>query len=295
MRVRGLIGVLLLGVMCNQSLAADLKTTAAEAYKGQRWAEAEVAYAEIVAAEPANGQAWFRLGVARHQSGKIDDAIAAYKKAADLQFAPVFSAYNLAAAYARKKDATSAYAWLEKAINAGFSNGAGLSADQDFAALRDDEQFRKALAQIEARAHPCHGDEYHALDFWVGAWDVRDTKAGHPVGTSNIERILDGCVIFENWTGMGGGAGKSFNTIDRATKKWRQTWTDASGSLLDFTGEPSSDAMTYRRQGTGSDGKPMWSRMTLSKLPTGEVRQLVEQSADQQAWSTTYDFTYKRH
>ena len=45
--------------------------------------------------------------------------------------------------------------------------------------------------------HPCEGSAVNRqLDFWVGEWDVYAPQ-GHQVGTSSVQRILGGCVIFE--------------------------------------------------------------------------------------------------
>ena len=54
--------------------------------------------------------------------------------------------YNLAAAHARAGHRRQAFAALEKAIAAGFRKAKHLEADEDFASLRDDARFRKALA-----------------------------------------------------------------------------------------------------------------------------------------------------
>lgn len=149
-------------------------------------------------------------------------------------------------------------------------------------------------ASVAKAAHPCRAQEYRALDFWVGEWNVRDSRGGYQVGTSSVQRILDDCVVLEKWTGGMGGTGESFNTIDPATGKWRQTWTDSSAQIFDFTGDAATDRMIYLRNAKSPAGKPMLVRMTLSKLPTGEVRQLSEQSLDDgKTWSVGYDFTYK--
>jgi hypothetical protein len=149
-----------------------------------------------------------------------------------------------------------------------------------------------AILLAVALAHPCHAPEHHALDFWVGEWNVKDTRSGTPVGTSKIESILDGCVVLENWTGGRGGSGKSFNTYDEATKQWKQSWVDSSGSAYDFLGEAFPGRLVYMRKVVDAAGKTSTNRLTFSKNDDGSVRQLSEQSADGKTWTTGYDFTY---
>jgi hypothetical protein len=149
-----------------------------------------------------------------------------------------------------------------------------------------------AILLAAALAHPCHAPEHHALDFWVGEWNVKDTRSGTPVGTSSVQSILDDCVVFENWSGRGGGMGKSFNTFDDATKRWKQSWVDATGHAFDFVGEAFPGRLVYTRNDVDQSGKTYTIRMTFSKNDDGSVRQLSERSADGKTWTTGYDFTY---
>ena len=147
-----------------------------------------------------------------------------------------------------------------------------------------------AILLAAALSHPCHAAPHHALDFWVGEWNVNDTRSGTPVGTSSVQSILDGCVVFENWSGRGGGTGKSFNTFDDATKQWKQSWVDSSGNAFDFLGEAFPGRLVYMRHASDHGGYTV--RLTFTKNDDGSVRQLSERSADGKTWTTGYDFTY---
>jgi tetratricopeptide (TPR) repeat protein len=46
-------------------------------FQAQEWGKAATAYEEIAKREPSNGQAWLRLGVARHNLKQYTRAIAA--------------------------------------------------------------------------------------------------------------------------------------------------------------------------------------------------------------------------
>ena len=55
-------------------------------------------------------------------------------------------------------------------------------------------------------AESCMAAQQKQFDFWVGEWDAtwpgqNGSKSGH--GTNSIMRILDGCVVQENFSGQG--------------------------------------------------------------------------------------------
>ncbi|TPW05045.1 MAG: TPR repeat-containing protein [bacterium] len=148
---------------------------------------------------------------------------------------------------------------------------------------------------IDRQARPCaHDDRYRQLDFWIGDWDVK-TVQGQPAGSSRVERILNECIIFENWTGFSGTSGKSFNFIEPGTGRWRQTWVDDKGDAHEYVGEFVDGEMRYRRETTGADGHTIRNRMTFFNLSDGHVRQLGEHSDDDgQTWQVDYDLHYFR-
>lgn len=75
--------------------------------------------------------------------------------------------------------------------------------------------------------HGCRAPGYHEFDFWAGRWDV---KVGATLaGTSIVNQEVDGCVLVENWTGSGGGQGRSLNSYDAATGTWHQMWVSDNG------------------------------------------------------------------
>jgi protein O-GlcNAc transferase len=59
-------------------IPTPLHAEAMELARRGDWAKAEAAWRRIVTAAPADGEAWFHLGVALQQSGRNDDAVAAY-------------------------------------------------------------------------------------------------------------------------------------------------------------------------------------------------------------------------
>src|SRR5262245_37694014 len=87
-------------------------------------------------------------------------------------------------------------------------------------------------------ASPCSSSENLQFDFWVGEWDVRDAS-GEVAGRSRVSKILGGCVIHEEWTGLGEGKGfdgESISSYRPSEAGWRQTWVDNSGKHVDLRG-----------------------------------------------------------
>jgi len=153
-------------------------------------------------------------------------------------------------------------------------------------------------ATVAAQSAPqqpprCDEPEFRQFDFWVGDWVV-ENPAGQPIGTSRIERILDGCVILENWNDGRPGGGKSFNIWNRRTRQWHQTWVASGGSLLLLDGSFDNGAMVLGNEQETPRGR-VKNRITWRQLDGGVVQQLWEVSTDGgQTWTTSFDGRYKR-
>jgi hypothetical protein len=143
---------------------------------------------------------------------------------------------------------------------------------------------------------PCEADPAsRRLDFWVGSWTVYG-PGGERDGRNLIEKILAGCALVENWTDAAGWEGKSlFYRVD-ATGEWKQVWVTDSGPMKEKSLVREFTGPGVRFQGVVSrNGKSILDRTTLTPLPDGRVRQLIEQSADGGAtWHTAYDGLYVR-
>ena len=88
-----------------------------------------------------------------------------------------------------------------------------------------------------AQPKPCAEPEQKQLEFWIGEWDLtwpgnNPGETAH--GTNSIKRILDGCIVQENFSG--GNAmhlrGQSVSIFDVHGGKWKQTWVDNEGGYL---------------------------------------------------------------
>jgi len=155
-----------------------------------------------------------------------------------------------------------------------------------------------ALAALAPSASPspatsgCNGPVAHRLDFWIGTWEVRNPAGGRE-GHNVIERVLGGCAILEHWTDADGTAGKSLFYVDGPGGRWKQVWVTDTGAFkekAEVTGFP--DGVRFQGEIPLADGRRIQDRTTLTALPDGRVRQLIEQSADGgkswRAWEGLY-------
>jgi tetratricopeptide (TPR) repeat protein len=287
------VGAALAGACFAAQTLPPAHANADKLYQEKSWAEAARAYAEITKAEPSNGRAWYRLGFALGSQGKYREAVGAFERAVEILNGPL-AMYGLASANAGAGDKEKALEWLGKAVQAGFDQAQTLSADPAFAALRDDPRFKEFFARISLASAPCRSQPQHKqFDYWVGEWSV--TSQGAKVADSSIQRIVGGCVIYENYSQANGYTGKSFNFFDSALKKWRQTWVDAAGNVSEFTGEFRDGAMHYEGEAHLKDGTRVQRRMTVHDLGPDRVRQYSERSTDGgKTWAVAYDFVYER-
>jgi len=155
-----------------------------------------------------------------------------------------------------------------------------------------------AVAQVPAAAPPpCATPAHRQFDFWVGEWDVRKPD-GTKAGQSRVERILEACVIFENWTGATGFAGKSFNLYNATTGRWEQFWVDQSGVRLHLQGGLEGERMVLAGTRETTDvqtGPAQRERISWTPNADGSVRQLWETSKDDgRTWTTSFDGLYRR-
>jgi len=154
-----------------------------------------------------------------------------------------------------------------------------------------------ASVHAQAPAAPCEGPEAHQLDFWLGEWQLAYREDGKPATSRNrITKILDGCVILEEFDGAPGTPlqGRSVSMYDRASGRWKQTWVDNSGAYLDFTGGVEDWRMVFAREAQ-RDGKRFRQRMVFEDVKRDSLRWLWQRSDDDGlTWKTLWEIAYRR-
>lgn len=148
-------------------------------------------------------------------------------------------------------------------------------------------------AQPAQTPPPCAAPEHRQFDFWIGDWEVRN-PAGQVAGVNRIEAIENGCGLQENWTGTGGGSGRSLNFFNPLTRQWHQTWVGVGAHLL-LDGRYDGEKMVLEGEALNPRGAKVKNRITWSRLPEGRVRQHWQQSLDDgKTWTTAFDGLYSR-
>lgn len=272
---------------------SELARTALEHFDAQRWPEAARAYEAVVAAQPGDGDAWNRLGVARFSLERFEEALAAFEKALAAGVTSARQHGMMARAHERLGRRDQAIAALEKAVAEGMSPGT-LKDNPAFAPFREDPRFPALVAKADSIAYPCKAEAESAqFDFWVGEWDV--LVGGSVGGSSRIEALPGGCLIVENYENPGGFAGKSLNFYDPVRRKWRQLWVDNGGTIIEFEGALRDGSMVFEGKQTDRRGEQSLSRMSFIPQADGSVRQLIERSKDGgKTWAAEFDGKYVR-
>ncbi len=136
--------------------------------------------------------------------------------------------------------------------------------------------------------------KYHQFDFWLGSWEVYKYGTDTLVGQSNIESIIDGLGLLENYTvHKGKYQGKSLNKYNPAKKRWEQYWIDNSGLTLFLSGGLKEGKMVLDDAEHGDEAAGL-NRITWEKTGNGSVRQTWNISMDGgQSWSVAFDGEYK--
>jgi hypothetical protein len=153
---------------------------------------------------------------------------------------------------------------------------------------------QSASAQTKPAPTPCPSQsERHRFDFWLGEWNVT-TKGGTPVGNSVIQSISGGCALLENWSGLGGGHGKSLNTYNPARHQWQQFWIGQDGNVGEYRSSEFDGKSLVFFMPEDADSLRV-HRLAFTPVDSATVRQHSEASKDGgKTWSTEYDLYYHR-
>ena len=148
-------------------------------------------------------------------------------------------------------------------------------------------------------ADPCAAVQQKQLEFWVGEWDLtwpgdKPGEIGH--GTNSIKRIMDGCVVQENFSGGDSMhlRGLSVSIFDVNLGKWKQTWVDNEGGYLDFVGEFKKGEMILEREDI-RNGEKILQRMVFKNITANEMDWSWEASSNGgKTWEVKWPIHYKR-
>ena len=141
----------------------ETQKIASAAFEEGDWSGAAEAWAAVIEMRPKHGPAYHDLGFSLHQLGKYDDAIAEFKKEAELGGALPRSLYNIACGYSMKDNADASLAHLEAAVECGFDNTELMLTDSDLTNIRGTERYIACVRHA--------GDAGVLANFGVRDWD----------------------------------------------------------------------------------------------------------------------------
>jgi hypothetical protein len=291
----GLATVLLAtGAAAQTSTGAD---PASRAFEQGRWEDAIAEYQRILQGYPEDRLSHLRIAQAERELGRHEEALETLELARAATAPPAMvdleRARNLLA-LGRRDDAIIALLDADQNALRAFTL---LSSHSDFDPIRDTPQFREVLRNVRARVHPCEGrPEYDEFDFWLGNWEVRTTD-GSLAGHNTITKEQGGCVVREQWQGVGGGTGMSTNFYLPSRGQWRQVWVGSSGTIIDVTGGIIDGEMRmegtieYVRQERVVAFRATWSQNADGSI----VRQRMEEfDIGTSSWRPWFDGLYRR-
>lgn len=154
-----------------------------------------------------------------------------------------------------------------------------------------------APAKTTSQPADCSAPEYHQLDFWIGDWDAYDVGAPNtPVARAHVDRLLDGCVLKENYQGVTGGEGQSFSIYDATRKLWHQSWVTNRGKLLVIEGQFQNGEMVLSGTDYFTSTHPIIRGTWKPDPQAGGVRETAVTSTDGGAtWQPLFDLIFRPH
>jgi hypothetical protein len=141
----------------------------------------------------------------------------------------------------------------------------------------------------------CSTPEYHQFDFWIGDWDAFEIeKPGKPQARVRVDRILESCVLREDYQDVNGHKGQSFSIYDATKKMWHQTWVTNRGELLLLDGAFQKGEMVLLGQdlyrGNMREIRGTW------KPEAGRVRETAVRSLNGgKSWEPWFDLAFRPH
>ena len=152
--------------------------------------------------------------------------------------------------------------------------------------------YHAAIAQNLSRS--CNSPGCSQFDFWLGDWNL--TWGDTSKGTNSVMKILDGCVINENFNDPASQyRGMSWSKYDSAKATWKQTWVDNQGGYITLTGKFAAGEMVlYTEPSIAAGGKMVTMRMKFYNINPESFDWNWESSSDKVNWKVNWKIHYQR-
>jgi hypothetical protein len=166
-----------------------------------------------------------------------------------------------------------------------------------FALLATIEGHTVAHAYTQQFAKPtfCSGPEYRQFDFWLGDWDAFEAGKTAVVARTRVDRILDGCVLREDYEGANGLKGQSFSLYDASRRIWHQSWATNRGQLLTVEGRVEDGEMVLAGAERAADGAERLVRGTWKPINGGDRETAVTSLDAGKTWQPWFDLVFRPH
>jgi hypothetical protein len=150
-----------------------------------------------------------------------------------------------------------------------------------------------ASPAVSAKPATCGAPEYRQFDFWIGDWDAFDVdNPTIKTARTQVDLILDGCVLRENYEGADGHQGQSFSIYDATRKVWHQSWVTNRGQLLVIEGNVEAGEMILTGVDHAATGQPLVRGVW--KPVKGAVRETAVTSTDGgKNWKPWFDLMFR--
>lgn len=129
----------------------------------------------------------------------------------------------------------------------------------------------------------------------MGDWDAFDFGGKTAVARVRVDRLLDGCVLREEYGGVDGHEGQSLSIYDSSRRVWHQSWVTNRGELLTIEGTFQAGKMVLSGADRTDDGKERRVR-GIWKPEDGGVRETAVTSTDGgKTWKPWFDLVFRPH
>jgi hypothetical protein len=266
-----------------------------KAFAAQDWELAAEACDKLVGQETDNMGIWMRLAYSQHMLGRFDQAIAAYLRVCQWEGRPrQWALYNISRAYAKQGEKQQALNYLQDAVEAGFrqrSDEPSVADEADFRSIADDPEFQR-LAELSKPISK--RNVYRQMDFLLGQWALLSGDERR-IGSAEFSAATGGYTIVGECTDNT--RAKKYTLLayyHPATSRWRQTWLDDQGGVIDVTGTADVSGESFALEGevATADGRTFAARVVFDEAADGAVHLAILSSSDGGArWTDILDAT----
>ncbi|MEO8068129.1 MAG: hypothetical protein ABI599_10595 [Flavobacteriales bacterium] len=134
----------------------------------------------------------------------------------------------------------------------------------------------------------------HALDFWLGEWDLTWNDTVH--GTNSIVLEMDGKVIAEHFYDPANKyRGGSWSVYNTKTGVWNQTWVDNQAGYIALTGGPVEDRFVFSTAPQLLEGVMTTHRMVFFNITKDAFDWDWQKTTDDgKTWTSQWKIRYQR-